>query len=238
MRNIRILLRREFIMAIENYRIQGLIVFEMFIMVYMNAMNQYNSSNKWFFDTPYFFIPIILVITSSNLISHERETGMLDLLRLSRITKNEFMVSKVIFSFIMYLIFATLYLIDVALFASEFGDYYLIVNILGIFGMYLLLFVLFMLMLLIVSALSPRDAYSVGFGMFYMIYVTFIHMFLIRFTPFYEKSILGKVMTDLDKIYHGNYPDLAIWGGLLILTILLSIIYYFVVGRLWRGLKE
>jgi len=235
--NIRILLRREFIMAIESFRLQGLIIFQMSLMVFLNGMED-GMYNKWFFDMPYYFIPIILLVTSSTLISRERENGMLDLLRLSRITKIEFMVSKAIFGLIMYFIFAALYLIDVALFAMEFGDYYLIINLLGIFGMYLLIFILFMLLSLIVSALSSRDGYSVGISTFYMIYVMFIHMFLIRFTPYYKYTILGKVLTDLDKIYHGNYPDPIIWGGLFMATILLMLGYYFVIGRLWRGLKE
>jgi ABC-type transport system involved in multi-copper enzyme maturation permease subunit len=237
MRNIRILLRREFIMVIENFRLQGLIIFLTFLMTYLNAFEN-GSYNKWFFDLPYFFIPIILVVTSSNLISRERETGMLDLLRLSRITKNEFMVSKVIFGIFIYLIFAAVFLIDVALFAWEIGDYFLIVNVIGIFGMYLLIFILFMMLLLIISALSARDVYSVGIGMFFLFYVVFIHMFLLAPTPYYKYTILNKILIDLDKIYHGNYPDPTIWGGLFIATILAMIVYYFVIGRLWRGLKE
>lgn len=236
LRNIRILLRRELIMAIESSRLQGLIIFQMFLMFFLTGI-MYNYY-KLFFNLPYYFIPIILVVTSSNLISRERETGMLDLLRLSRITKNEFMVSKVIFSLFMYLIFAALHLIDVTIFALEAGNYYLIVNVLGIFGMYLLIYILFMLLLLIISALSSRDVYSVSIAAFYLIYIMFLHNFYIRVTSYYKYTILGRILDDLDKIYHGDYPDLTIWGGLLVATILLALLYYFVIGRLWRGLKE
>jgi len=93
LRVVRILLHREFRLAIENFRLQGLIILQMFLMVFLNAVS-WGTNDKWIFDFPFYFIPMILVATSSNLISHERETGMIDLLRLSHITNYEFMVSK------------------------------------------------------------------------------------------------------------------------------------------------
>jgi len=245
MRNIWTLLRRDFIMAIETLRFQALLITETILMVVINSMMMgdygYGANNEWFFLFPYYFIPIIIVVISSGLVSRDRETGMLDLLRLSGMTKNEFMVSKLLFTMSMYFILVIPYIINVAFYAIKFGDYYLIVSSLGIFGLYLLMYVFFSLGILIISAISTREAYSSGIGTVYLVYVVLVQPFVLRGAPVFGSpgsSFMGRIQTDIHRIYIGGYPNLAVWGPLLIGSLGLIVAYYYVISRLWRGLKE
>ena len=231
--NIWTLLRRELISSTEHFVIQGLLLFECFYLLILSFITMI----PWIHLEPYFFLPILITIATSTLITQERETGMLDLIKLSGVTSREFLISRFLYALILYFITAAIYLISAYVVSLYFGDYFFQIAVIFIFTIYLLLYIFLCSLSLIVGSFLPRSGYSIALGFLLIINTIFIQP---QISQYYwqEYSFYGYLNKDITRIFQGYNPDMMLWGGLLLITIILLIICDLCIKKLWGALRE
>ena len=203
---------------------------------------QNNLLNEKLFDVlqkfELFWICIIAILFSSTSISGDTETGIIEFLKISPISHNEYFISKLIFALFQYLIFSCIYLVTFYLLSISYGQLVFIISFVLLFGPYLFIYFFVVLLLLFVSTIFKKNYYPLAIGCGFPIYLLVMNSFVSKLLKIEQFNPAFLFNNELLKIRSGLDYNLSFWVIFSIFIIVLFVTTNYKTKRFWREIKE
>jgi ABC-type transport system involved in multi-copper enzyme maturation permease subunit len=187
---------------------------------------------------PLFWACIMAMAFAAPAFSSEKENGMIELLKLSRIDTKGLLLSKLLLCMLFYPIFLIIYLPAVYLASAYTGMLTFWSALVLVTGPYFAVYILICLLMFLLSVLSKKNVYPIFIGCSITAYVVFLDSIIAKALGWERWNPMHHISKEFILIRTGSYPDPMFWTWFIFVAIILSIVLALVVRMTMKGVRR